>query len=86
MPQLPKNYLSFITKQILSDDQDHLSLFETMMTTLEVDLQKSFKDHLLEKFKISQSPNIVDIYARFCNMSRNSDDFEILVNNLYTTK
>jgi hypothetical protein len=86
LPQLPKGYLGVVTRQILSEDQDHLGLFEIMMSNLEADLQKSFKDHLLEKFKISQSPNIVNIYAKFCNMSKDSDDFEKLVQKLYETK
>ena len=57
-----------------------------MIPVLEADLQKSFKEHLLEKFKKFPSPNVVKIYGRFCNMAKNSDDFENLVTNLYITK
>lgn len=86
MPQLPRSYFALVTSQILSDDNDHLSLFETMFSHLEADLQKSFKDHLFEKFKIFHSQNIVNIYSKYCNLMRESEDFETLVSALYKTK
>lgn len=56
------------------------------MENLEADLQKSFKDHILEKFKNSYSPNVVNIFSKFCNLAKDSDDFEKLVTKLYETK
>jgi len=86
LPQLPKAYLRIVSNQILSDEKDHLALFEMMMENLEAELQKSFKDQILEKFRISQSPNVVNIFSKFCNLSKKSDDFEKLVTKLYETK
>lgn len=85
LPQLPNKVqmMACVARQILADDQDHLGLFEVMMGELEADLHKSFRDLLLERFKKSQSPNVVNIYARFCNMCKDSEDFESLVTNLY---
>ena len=81
LPELSQKhlYFSFITKQILSDDQDYLSLFEAILPTLSIDLQKSFKDHVLEKFKMAKGLNVVNIYAKFCNMASQEEDFENMV-------
>jgi hypothetical protein len=53
------------------------------MPLLELDLQKSFKDHLLEVFKNRPQPNIINIFAKFCNLSQKSEDFESLVTTFF---